>query len=162
LVDQMQSNAADSSFPDDPKKAKLPKESPASAAYSEIKSIILDVPIGDVYACCCRVEESPRFIKSLRDVQKIDDTHFLLTYLIDNEPRRTVLQIILRVPERRLAWQAISLHFPRGVILFEPLSDQRTEITIQLFSNIEAAKLGTITRDYLISFKRFVEQGATQ
>jgi hypothetical protein len=88
----MQSNAADSRFPDDPKRAKLPKESPPSAAYSETKSIILEVPIGDVYACCCRVEESPRFIKSLRDVQKIDDTHFLLTYLIDHEPRRTVLQ----------------------------------------------------------------------
>ena len=130
LVDQMPSNAADSSFPDDPEKAKLPKE-------------------------------SPRFIKSLGDVQKIDDTHFLLTYLIDHEPRRTVLQIILRVPERRLAWQAISLHFPRGAILFEPLSDQRPEITIQLCSNIEPAKLGTITRDYLISFRRFVERGAT-
>ena len=161
MVDQMQSNTADSSFPDDPKKAKLPKESLASAAYSEIESIILDVPIGDVYAWCCRVEELPRFIKSLRAAQKIDDTHFLLTYLIDNEPRRTVLQIILRVPERRLAWHAISPHFPRGVIRFEPLSDQRTEITIQLFSNIEPAKLGTITHDYLISFKRFVERGAT-
>ena len=157
----MQPNAADSSFPDDQGKAKLPKESPASAAYPEINSIILDVPIGNVYACCCRVEDSPRFISSLRDAQKIDDTHFLLTYLIDNELRRTVLQIILRVPERRLAWQAISLHFPRGIILFEPLSDQRTEITIRLYSNIEPAKLGTITRDYLISFKRFVERSAT-
>jgi uncharacterized membrane protein len=161
LVDQMPSNATDSSFPDDPEKAKLPKESPASAAYSEIKSIILDAPIGDVYACCCRVEESPRFIKSLRDVQKIDDTHFLLNYTIDNEPRRTVLQIILRVPERRLAWQAISLHFPRGVILFEALSDERTEITIRLCSNIESGTLGRITRDYLSSFKRFVERDAT-
>ncbi|MBV8228295.1 MAG: hypothetical protein JO232_24230, partial [Verrucomicrobia bacterium] len=84
----------------------------------------------------------------------------LLTYIVDNAPRRTVLQIILRVPERRLAGQAISLHFPRGVILFEPLSNQRTEITIQLCSNIEPVTLGRTTHDYLISFKRFVEQGA--
>jgi uncharacterized membrane protein len=158
----MQSNAADSRFPDDPREGKLQKESPASAAYSETNSIVLDVPIGEVYACSCRVEESPQFIKSLCNVQKIDDTHFLLTHLVDNEPRRTVLQIILRVPERRLAWQAISLHFPRGVILFEPLSDQRTEITIQLWSNIEPANLGRITRDYLNSFKQFVERGATE
>lgn len=130
---------------------------------TEIKSIVLDVPVKDVYACCCRVEELPRFIKSLRDVQKIDDTHFLLTHVVDNEPRRIALQIILRVPERRLAWQAISLHFPRGVILFEPLSDQRTEITIQLCcSDIEPVTLGSITRNYLISFKRFVELGSTQ
>jgi uncharacterized membrane protein len=157
----MQSNAADSSFPDDSKETNPTKESPASAAYSETKSIILDVPISDVYACCCRVEESPRFIKSLRDVQKIDDTHFLLTYIVDNELRRTILQIILRVAERRLAWQAISLHFPRGVILFEPLSDQRTEITLQLCSNIEPVTLSRTTHDYLMSFKRFVERGAT-
>jgi uncharacterized membrane protein len=158
----MEPNAANSSLPDDPIEAKTTKEPPTSVVHSEIESIILDVPIRDVYACCCRVEESPRFIKSLRDVQKIDDTHFLLTYLIDNEPRRTVLQIILRVPERRLAWQATSLHFPRGAILFEPLSDRRTEITIRLCSNIEPGTLGRITRDYLISFKRFVERGATQ
>jgi uncharacterized membrane protein len=158
----MQSNAADNTFPDDPKEENQQKRR-QPLHRTETKSIILDVPVKDVYACCCRVEELPRFIKSLRDVQKIDDTHFLLTYVVDNEPRRTVLQIILRVPERRLAWQAISLHFPRGVILFEPLSDQRTEITIQLCSSdIEPVALGSITRNYLISFKRFVELGATQ
>ena len=128
-------------------------------AHSEAKSIILEVPVRDAYACCCQIEELPRFIRSLRDVQKIDDTHFLLTSMIDDEQRRTVLQIILRVPERRLVWQAVSDYFPRGVIVFEPLSDRKTEITVKLRSNIEPAALAQATTDYLTSFKQFMEQG---
>ena len=137
------------------------RERETDLAHSETKSIILDVPVGDVYACCCQIEEMPRFIKSLRDVQRIDDTHFLLTSIVDDELRRTVLQIVLRVPERRLVWQAISDYFPRGVILFEPLSDRKTGITVKLRSNIEPAALAKVTSDYLTSFKQFMEQGTT-
>jgi hypothetical protein len=42
--------------------------------------------------------------------------------------------------------------------LFEPLSDRRTEITVKLRSRIEPATLARVTREYLMSFKRFVEQ----
>ena len=126
---------------------------------SQITSIILEVPVRETYACCCRITEWPRFIKSLHDVQKIDDGHFLLTSFVGNEARRTVLQIILRVPERRLVWQAISRYFPRGVILFDPLSENRTEITVKLRSNIDAVTLAEITSDCLTSFKQFMEHG---
>jgi hypothetical protein len=32
----------------------------------------------------------------------------LFTSLLDSEEQKTVLRIVLRVPERRIAWQAIS------------------------------------------------------
>ena len=117
--------------------------------------------MADVYAYCSRFEELPRFITSLRDVQKIDEMHFSFTSLLDSEEQKTVLRIVLRVPERRIAWQAISDNFPRGVVLFEPLSDRTTEITVKLRSSIEPATLGKVTRDYLRNFKRFVEVAAT-
>jgi uncharacterized membrane protein len=79
--------------------------------------------------------------------------------IVLSEEHTTVLQIVLRVPERRIAWQAISDNFPRGVILFEPLSDRSTQITVRLRSSIEPAKLAKVTRDYLTNFKLFVEQG---
>jgi hypothetical protein len=129
--------------------------------HSQIKSIILEVPVREAYACCCRIAEWPRFIKSLHDVQCIDDNHFLLTSFVGNEARRTVLQIILRVPERRLVWQAISRYFPRGVILFDPLSELRTKITVKWRSNIEPVTLAKVTSDCLMSFKQFMEQGAS-
>src|SRR5258708_9299673 len=96
----------------------------------------------------------PRFMPSLRDFQRVDETHFSFTSMIGGEEQRTVLQIVLRVPERRIAWQAISDNFPRGVILFEPLSDRTTEINGRLRSSIEAATLAKGTRGYLPNFKR--------
>jgi len=143
-----------------PNRSKKEAESAPLDAQSEIDSIVLNAPVADVYAYCSRFEELPRFITSLRDVQKIDETHFSLTSLLDSEEQKTVLRIVLRVPERRIAWQAISDNFPRGVVLFEPLSDRTTEITVKLRSSIEPATLAKVTRDYLTNFKRFVEAAA--
>jgi hypothetical protein len=134
------------------------KEAESLDVQSEIDSIVLNAPVADVYAYCARFEELPRFITSVRDVQKIDETHFSFTSLLDGEEHTTVLQIVLRVPERRIAWQAISDNFPRGVILFEPLSDRTTEITVRIRSSIEPAKLAKVTRDYLTNFKRVLER----
>jgi uncharacterized membrane protein len=143
-----------------PNKRKKETEFAPFDAHCEIDSIVLNAPVADVYAYCSRFEELPRFITSLRDVQKIDETHFLFTSLLDSEEQKTVLRIVLRVPERRIAWQAISDNFPRGVVLFEPLSDRTTEITVKLRSSIEPATLAKVTRDYLTNFKRFVEAAA--
>ena len=138
-----------------PNRSKKEAESAPLDAQSKIDSIVLNAPVADVYAYCSRFEELPRFITSLRDVQKIDETHFSFTSLLE---QRTVLQIVLRVPERRIAWQAISDNFPRGVVLFESLSDRTTEITVKLRSSIEPATLAKVTGEYLTNFKRFVEQ----
>jgi uncharacterized membrane protein len=134
-----------------------PNAAPVSA-HSTIDSIVLNAPVADVYACCSRFEELPRFITSLQGVQKIDETHFSFISLLDGKDYRTILQIVLRVPERRIAWQAMTDSFPRGVISFEPLSDRTTEITVKLRSSIGAAKLAQVTRDYLTNFKRVVEE----
>ena len=130
-------------------------------AHSKIDSIVLNAPVADVYSCCSRFEQHPRFITSLQDVQKIDETHFSFTTLLDGKECTTVLQIVLRVPERRIAWQAISDSFPRGVVLFEPLSDRTTEITVRLRSSTEVATLSKVTRDYLTNFKSVVEREST-
>jgi uncharacterized membrane protein len=128
------------------------------SAHSEIDSIVLNAPVADVYAYCSCFEELPRFITSLRDVQKIDETHFSFTSLLEGKEYRTVLQIVLRIPERRIAWQVMSDNFPRGVVLFEPLSSRTTEITVRLRSSIEPATLGKATRSYLTNLKRVVER----
>jgi uncharacterized membrane protein len=140
-----------------PPRRKKAVESRSSDAHSEVDSIVLNASVADVYAYCSRFEELPRFMPSLRDVQKVDETHFSFTSLIDGEEHRIVLQIVLRIPERRIAWQAMPDNFPRGVVVFEPLSDRTTEITVRLRSSIEPATLAKVTRDYLTNFKRIVE-----
>jgi uncharacterized membrane protein len=128
-------------------------------AHCTIDSIVLNAPVADVYAYCSRIEELPRFITSLREVQRIDESHFSFTSLLGGRESRTVLQIVLRVPERRIAWQAMPDDFPRGVILFEPLSNRTTEVTVRLRSSMEPTGLAKVTRVYLTNFKRVVEQG---
>src|ERR1700748_3659973 len=115
----------------------------------------------EIFSYCSRFEELPRFITSLREVQKIDEMHFSFTSLLDGEEQKAVLRIVLRVPEAGIAWQALSDNFPRVVVLFEPLSDRTTEITVKLRASIEPATLAKVTRDYLTNFKRFVETAAT-
>jgi len=128
-----------------------------SDVHSETESIVLNAPVTGVYRCCCRFEQLPQFIKALSTAQKIDDTHFWLTAFEGSEQQRIILQIVLREPERRIAWQASGSEFSQGVILFEPLTVHRTEVTVKLRSTIEPAMLAQLTREYLANFKQFVE-----
>jgi hypothetical protein len=144
-----------------PNRSKKEAKSAPLDAQSEIDSIVLNAPVADVYAYCSRFEELPRFITSLRDVQKIDETHFSFSSLLDGKEYRAVVQIVLRIQERRIAWQAMSDDFPRGVVVFEPLSNCTTEITVRLRSSIESATLTKMMRDYLTNFKRVVERIST-
>ena len=137
-----------------PSEAKPDSESALFDAHCGTQSVVVNAPVGDVYRYWYRFEELPRFITSLRDVQRIDETHFSFSSPLEE---KTVLQIVLRVRERRIAWQAISDKFPRGVALFEPLSDRATEITVKLRSSIEPVTLAKVTREYLTNFKQFVE-----
>jgi uncharacterized membrane protein len=128
-----------------------------SYAHCETKSIVLNVPITDAYGHCCRFENLPRFIKYLRNVDKIDDTHFCLTAFERSKQPGLILQIVLRVPERRIAWQASCSECSQGVILFEALTEDRTEITVKLRSTLDPAALTQLAREYLTNFKQFVE-----
>ena len=153
----MESGSADNPS-DEPLGAKRDHRPKKSKVHSVVRSVALNAPVRDVYEHCCRFERLPQFIELLINVQRIDDTHFWLTTSDGNGQRRTMLQIVLRVPERRIAWQASCSEFSQGVILFEPLSQNKTEITLKLRSAIQPAMLAQATRDYLMNFKQFVEQ----
>jgi uncharacterized membrane protein len=153
----MKPDGADTNPAAEPGRPQRDKRPNKSDAHSETGSIVLNAPVTGVYGHCCRFEQLPQFIKSLRSAQKIDDTHFRLTTFEGSEQQRIILQIVLRVPERRIAWQASCSEFSQGVILFEPLTVHRTEVTVKLRSTIEPAMLAQLTREYLTNFKQFVE-----
>jgi uncharacterized membrane protein len=156
----MESDSADINPGDDPAGAKRDHRLNKSKVHSEIRSIALNAPVTDVYRHSCRFEQLPQFIESLINIHKIDDTHFWLTTSHSSGQRRIMLQIVLRVPERRIAWQASCSEFSQGVILFEALTEGQTEVTVKLRSTLEPTTLGQVTREYLTNFKQFVEQRA--
>jgi hypothetical protein len=53
------------------------------------------------------------------------------------------------VVSQRALCSPMSDSFPRGVVLFEPLPNRTTEITIRLRSSIEPVTLAKVTREYL-------------
>ena len=123
------------------------------------QSVVVKAPISEVYEQWSRVENLPRFITPLRNVQRIDDTHFSYIWHPNGSEQQGVFQIVLRVPSRRIAWRSMSDGFMSGVVGFEPRSDQETEITLKIRSIFDPPSLSRRVEEYLRNFKRLVENG---
>jgi uncharacterized membrane protein len=125
------------------------------------QSIAVSAPVAEVYRSCLRFEDLPRFITSIKKVEKINDTRFSCTSIINGKEVKAVVTIMMRVPDRRIAWQGVSDNFRVGVISFDPLAGGATKVTIKVRSIVEPVLLTGVLRNYLTNFKRFVEQKAT-
>ena len=129
---------------------------------TDCQSIVVDAPVAEVYRRCLRFEEFPQFITSITSIDEINDTRFSCTSIIDGEEVQSDVQIIMRVPERRIAWQAISDNFRVGVVFFDPLLDGTTKVTVKVRSIIEPVMLTGALRHYLGNFKTYIENSAAR
>ena len=121
--------------------------------------VVVKAPIGQVYEQWSRVEDLPKFITPLRNVQRMDDAHFSYTWSGSSRSneQQGVFQIVLRIPARRIAWRSMSDGFMSGVVSFEPCPDQETEITLKIRSIFDPPSLSRRVEEYLGNFKRLVE-----
>jgi uncharacterized membrane protein len=122
------------------------------------KSIIVNAPVAEVYERWLHFEELPKFIQSLGDVERIDDTHFSFSNIRDGKEQRGVIEVIQQIPERKIAWRTIGDGVGLGVVSFEPLSDAATEITLKLRSAFNPSISGQSADEYLLNFKQSIEQ----
>ena len=121
------------------------------------KSIVVNAPVAEVYERWLRFEELPKFIKSLGEVERIDDKHFSFNTLRDGKEQRGVIEVIRQIPERKIAWRTIADGVGLGVVSFEPRSDTATEITLKLRSVFDPTISGQSADEYLLNFKQLVE-----
>jgi len=128
---------------------------------ADCQSIVVNASAAELYRRCLRFEDLPRFITSIRTVERIDETRLSCTSVINSEKVTSEIRIIMRVSDRRIAWQAVSDHFRVGVVFLDPLDDGTTRVTVKVRSIIEPVMLTGALRAYLKNFKRFVEQKAT-
>jgi uncharacterized membrane protein len=128
---------------------------------ADCQSVVVNASAAEVYRRCLRFEDLPRFITSIRTVERIDETRFSCTSIINSEEVTSEIKIIMRVPGRRIAWQAVSDHFHVGVVFLDPFDDGTTKVTAKVRSIIEPVMLTGTLRSYLSTFKRFVDQKAT-
>jgi uncharacterized membrane protein len=121
------------------------------------QSVVVKAPIARVYQQWSRVEELPKFITSLREVRRIDETHFSYVWHPNGEDKNGIFQIVLQIPGRRIAWRTGSNGFMSGVVSFEPRSEQETEVTLRIRSIFDPLNLSRRVEEYLGNFKRLVE-----
>jgi len=124
--------------------------------------VVVRAPVDRVYEQWLRLEELPKFITPLRNVRRIDDTHFSYTWHPNGDDQKGVFHIVLQIPGRRIAWRTMSNGFISGVVSFEPRSQGETEVTLKIRSIFDPPGLSDRVEEYLHNFKRLVEKGALQ
>jgi uncharacterized membrane protein len=127
-------------------------------------SIVVKASVADVYRRWLAFEDYPKFITAIKHVRKLDANHFVASLGFNGTLYKTTLEVMLRVPERRLAWRTLADHgaldhFAAGVVTFAPLSDQTTCVTLKLTSSFGGAVSNRVDR-YLYNFKGLVEDPA--
>jgi uncharacterized membrane protein len=128
-------------------------------------SIVVNAAVADVYERWLAFEDYPKFITAIKRVRKLDTNHFVALLGFNGKQYETTLEIILCVPERRLAWRTLADHqapdhFAAGVVSFASLSDQRTRVTLKLTSSFGGAVSSRVDK-YLRNFKRLIEREAS-
>jgi uncharacterized membrane protein len=133
---------------------------PASTAMNAARHfVVVKAPIDRVYEQWSRLEDLPKFITPLREVRRIDDTHFSYRWLPDGSDQQGVFHITLQIPGRRIAWRTLSNDFMSGVVSFEPYPQGNTEVTLKIRSIFDSPSLSHRVEEYLGNFKRLVENG---
>jgi uncharacterized membrane protein len=124
-------------------------------------SIVVDAPVADIYQRWLAFEDYPKFITAIKRVRKLDNNHFVASLGFNGKRHDATLEMMLRVPERRLAWRTLAdhrapEHLAAGVVSFASLSDQSTCVTLKLTSSFGGAVSHRVDR-YLHNFKKLVE-----
>jgi uncharacterized membrane protein len=124
-------------------------------------SIVVNAPVTDVYERWLAFEDYPKFLTAIKRVRKLDANHFVASLGFNGKQYDATLEMMLRVPERRLAWRTLADHripdhFAAGVVSFRSVSDQSTCLTLKLTSSFGGAVSRRVDR-YLHNFKRLIE-----
>src|SRR5437667_10358278 len=124
-------------------------------------SNVIKASVVDVYQRWLAFEDYPKFVTAIKHVRKLDANHFVASLGFNGKQYDTTLEMMLCIPERRLAWRTLadhraSDHFAAGVVSFTSLSNQNTCVTLKLTSSFGGAVSGRVNR-YLHNFKRLVE-----
>jgi uncharacterized membrane protein len=124
-------------------------------------SIAINAPVATVYKGWLAFEDYPKFITAIKRVQKLDKNHFVASLVFNGKQYEATLEIMLCVPERRLAWRTVPNgqahdHLAAGVVSFASLSDHGARVTLKLTSSFGGNVSHRVDK-YLRNFKRLIE-----
>ena len=96
------------------------------------KSIEVNVPVTTAYNQWTQFADFPKFMENVESVQQLDDTHLHWVAEYGGERQEWDAEITEQVPDQRIAWQSESGVQQSGVVVFEPLDDARTKVTVTM------------------------------
>jgi uncharacterized membrane protein len=125
-------------------------------------SILVKAPIASVYRRCLRLEDTPQFVTAVKEVEKLDANHFFMAVACNGKRMEGVLEIMLRVPDRRVAWRLVAGksrcdHVATGVASFTSQSDRSTRVNLKISYSIVDDDLSHRIDKYLRNLKRLIE-----
>lgn len=96
------------------------------------KSVIVNVPVGKVYRQWAQIEDFPKFMPSVRELRRLDENHFHWRVTRGEREYDATFEIVLRIPERRIAWRTSCGAESSGVVSFEPQPGGGTRVTFKM------------------------------
>jgi uncharacterized membrane protein len=125
-------------------------------------TIPVNAPVHRVYEQWTRIEEFPKFMNAVREVRRIEGNRFLWRVERGGREYESTVEVMLRIPERRVAWRTVSGVESSGVVGFDPLPGNKTLVSFKMKYSPNAgwsnsAALLTRVRKRLVNFKQFIE-----
>jgi uncharacterized membrane protein len=120
------------------------------------KSIMVRASVSKVYERWLRGEDFPKFITAIKTSRRLDASHFAVSESLNGEEHESVLEFVLRIPERRLVWRSLSEELAAGVVTFTPRPNGTTTVTLTMASTYGGAVSQRVA-NYLQNFKKLIE-----
>ena len=100
-------------------------------AFAEASIDVRD-DVGAVYEQWTRFESFPRFMESIRDVTRLDDTHLRWIAVVAGRPLEWIAEITEQVTDTRISWRSVSGDPAGGTVTFAALAGDATRVTLRL------------------------------
>ena len=96
------------------------------------QSIEVNVPVTTAYNQWTQFEDFPNFMEGVDSVTQLDDTHLRWVAEVAGRRHEWEAEITEQKPDDRIAWRATDGKQNAGVVTFHRLSDDRTNVMLQL------------------------------
>ena len=131
------------------------------------KSIEVGVPLTTAYNQWTQFEEFPRFMEGVEYVKQLDDSHLHWKADIGGVEREWNAEITDQVPDEIIAWRSTDGPLHAGMVTFEALGPDRTNVMLGIEYEPEGMTEGVGSALGLVSarvegdlerFKEFIEE----
>jgi uncharacterized membrane protein len=131
------------------------------------QSIDVAVPVRTAYNQWTQFEEFPEFMEGVKEVRQLDDlrTHWVAE--VGGKREEWDAEITEQRPDQLVAWRSTTGTQNAGVVKFEPLSDAKTRVTVEIEHEADgvAEKVGSAlgvddrrVKEDLERFRDMIEQ----